>query len=119
MHMPADTDQHVDDEARPDPAHPGSERGADQNRSSGGPRYHGEAWTQADEEPARGSDVPAEEETEDGAFEANDEAIVDEGARGAVFGRGGKGIVERDGVRGEPSNRDRKVDKVDKLTGAR
>jgi hypothetical protein len=107
-----DNNSHVEDEARRDPAHPGSERHADEGRVSGGPRYHGDDWERADEEPARGPEAAAEEDTEDAAFEANDQAITDEGARGAVFGREGKGIVERDGV-SEESNRDRKMDKLE------
>jgi hypothetical protein len=105
-------DDEASDELHADPEHPGSERHADEQRTDdGGPRYHGDQWQKADEEPARGPDEPAEEETAEAAFEANDEQLNDAGTRGAVFGRGGHGKVERDDLRDAPANRDRKLER--------
>lgn len=56
----------------------GGENVADAKRR-GGPRYHGHGWT--DTEPSRGK--------------AKHSELTDPGTRGAVFGRGGTGIVER------------------------
>jgi hypothetical protein len=41
--------EHKVPDVSPDPAHPGSERHADESRP-GGPRYHGDAWETADED---------------------------------------------------------------------
>lgn len=46
-------------------------------------------------------DVPAEEEVRNDVERA-DEELDDPGTRGAVFGKGGKGIVQRDDAPGEP-----------------
>jgi hypothetical protein len=72
---------------------PGSEVAQDQARQEGGPRYHGAGWEQAAEDEERGRSDTADDRTE---LEAADEEIQDPGTRGAVFGREGKGIVERD-----------------------
>jgi hypothetical protein len=82
-------------ETSPAPEHPGSERHADQQRE-GGPRYHGSDWEQAAEDEERGRLTAAESGDTRTELEVADEEIADPGTRGAVFGRGGKGIVERD-----------------------
>lgn len=46
-------------------------------------------------------DVPAEEEVRNDVERA-DEELDDPGTRGAVFGKGGKDIVQRDDAPGEP-----------------
>jgi hypothetical protein len=71
----------------------GSEVAADAARHAGGPRRHGESWEEAAEDEQRGDPNRLEGKNE---HEANDEAIQDPGTRGAVFGRGGQGLVERD-----------------------
>jgi hypothetical protein len=81
--------------AAPAPEHPGSERHADQQRE-GGPRYHGSDWEQAAEDEERGRLTEPQSADTRTELEAADEEIADPGTRGAVFGRGGKGIVERD-----------------------
>ena len=79
--------------ASPQPA--GSEPAADQQRE-GGPRYHGAGWEQAAEDEQKGRVHEAQSADTRTELEIADEAIVDPGTRGAVFGRQGKGIVERD-----------------------
>jgi hypothetical protein len=76
---------------------PGTERHRDEQREDRGPVYHGvRDWTLAEDEADREAlNIPAEEEaTPD--IETADEQISDPGTRGANFGRGGVGIVERD-----------------------
>jgi hypothetical protein len=84
-------------EDKPSPAaKPGTERHRDEQRAYRGPVYHGGDWKDADEEADREAlRVPAEEEVRS-AVETADEEITDPGTRGAVLGRGGVGIVERD-----------------------
>jgi hypothetical protein len=73
------------------------ERRRDDERESHGPVYKGGDWSKADTEHEREAhDLPAEEEVRD-EVERADEELDDPGTRGAVFGKGGKGIVERDG----------------------
>lgn len=72
------------------------ERARDEERDDRGVVYHGADWDRADEEHERGAlDIPAEEEAESD-IERGDDEITEPGARGANFGKGGKGIVERD-----------------------
>lgn len=80
------------------------ERRRDEQRDGHGPVYHGGDWSKADAEHGRDAlDEPAEQEvTSD--VERADEEIQDPGTRGAVFGKGGKGIVERD-MEDEPTAR--------------
>ena len=80
---------------RPDPTHPGSERFADQARD-GGPRYHGAGWQQAAADEGRGRVTGADSADTRTALEQADDEIDEPGARGAVFGRGGQGAVQRD-----------------------
>ena len=78
---------------------PAGERKRDDERPDHGPVYHGGDWSKADQEDGRESiDLPAEEEARDDVERA-DEEIEDPGTRGAVFGKGGVGIVERDNDR--------------------
>jgi hypothetical protein len=77
------------------PAHAGSEREADQQRE-GGPRDHGSDWQQATEDEEHGRRAVAESADTRTEHEAADDEIADPGTRGAVFGRGGTGLVERD-----------------------
>ena len=76
-------------------AHPGSEREADQQRE-GGPRYHGTGWEQAAEDEQKGRIAEPDSADTRSELEAADEEIADPGTRGAVLGKGGVGIVERD-----------------------
>lgn len=72
------------------------ERKRDEERESHGPTYHGGDWSEAETEHGRDAlDIPAEEEVVSDVARA-DEELDDPGTRGAVFGKGGKGIVERD-----------------------
>ena len=85
-------------EANSDPkGEPAGERRRDEARESHGPTYHGGDWSKADEEGDRGEslDMPAEQEVRSDVERA-DEEIDDPGTRGAVFGKAGKGLVERD-----------------------
>jgi hypothetical protein len=69
---------------------------ADEQRPDRGPTYQGGDWDLSDEEqPREALDRPAEEEVESNVERA-DEELDDPGTRGAVFGKGGKGLVERD-----------------------
>jgi hypothetical protein len=80
------------------------ERKRDDERESHGPTYHGGDWSQADNEHGRDAlDESAEQEVANDVERA-DEEIEDPGTRGAVFGKGGKGIVERD-MEDEPTAR--------------
>jgi hypothetical protein len=75
---------------------PAGERRRDDERDSHGPVYRGGDWSQADDEHGRDAlDQPGEQEVANDVERA-DEEIEDPGTRGAVFGKGGKGIVERD-----------------------
>lgn len=81
----------------PSEAPPPGERRRDDERESHGPVYHGGDWSKADHEEEREAlERPAEEEARD-ETERADEELDDPGTRGAVFGKGGKGIVQRDG----------------------
>ncbi|KAB2898294.1 MAG: hypothetical protein F9K40_11575 [Kofleriaceae bacterium] len=72
------------------------ERQRDEERDDRGVVYHGADWDRADEEHERGAlDIPAEEEVASD-IERGDEEITDPGTRGSNFGKGGKGIVQRD-----------------------
>lgn len=72
------------------------ERKRDEERESHGPTYHGGDWSQADKEHGRDAlDENAEQEAASDVERA-DEEIEDPGTRGAVFGKGGKGIVQRE-----------------------
>ena len=73
------------------------ERRRDDERGSHGPAYKGGDWSKADAEGDRGEalDLPAEEEVADPVERAREE-IEDPGTRGAVFGKRGEGLVERD-----------------------
>ena len=71
----------------------GGEKEADEQRE-GGPRYHGAGWEKADQEPARPGDDTS------GNLADADEKITDPGTRGAVFGKGGKGLAQRSGDEG-------------------
>jgi hypothetical protein len=89
-----------DDGKEPNSSHhdqPAGERRRDDERDGHGPVYKGGDWSKADQEGDRGEalDLPAEEEVRSDTERA-DEEIEDPGTRGAVFGRGGVGIVERD-----------------------
>jgi hypothetical protein len=86
-----------------DEQHKGHARGAekpgelhrDESRRDRGPVYHGHDWERADEEAGRESlDEPSEQEAESDVERA-DEDLTEPGTRGAVFGRAGKGLVER------------------------
>jgi hypothetical protein len=69
--------------------HPGSERHADEKRGRGTPRYHGGDWDKAERENEHAVSAATEDEdTED--------RIDDAGTRGAVYGHGGVGKVERE-----------------------
>ncbi|HVV84163.1 MAG TPA: hypothetical protein VHE35_13905 [Kofleriaceae bacterium] len=86
---------------------PAGERRRDDARDSHGPVYHGGDWSKADREDSEGRealDQPAEEEVRSDVDRA-DEALDDPGTRGAVFGKGGKGIVERDDAPDEPTGK--------------
>jgi hypothetical protein len=75
---------------------PAGERHRDEQRSDRGPAYHGGDWSKADQEDGRSAmDLPAEDEVRSD-FDRADEEISDPGTRGAVFGKGGRGLVERD-----------------------
>ncbi len=85
----------VTSQAHADPTHPGSERYADETRE-GGPRYHGTGWKQAEENGKRGRVTAPDSADTRTDLEAADDEVDDPGARGAVFGRGGQGAVQRD-----------------------
>lgn len=78
--------------------HPGSERHADEKRGRGTPRYHGGDWDKAERENEHAVSAATEDEdTED--------QIDDTGTRGAVYGHGGVGKVEREGDSVEPEEK--------------
>jgi hypothetical protein len=86
-----------EESATEDPKHnrPGEVK-RDEERDDRGIVYHGADWDRADEEHERGAlDQPAEEEAESD-IERGDGQVSDRGARGSDFGKGGKGIVQRD-----------------------
>lgn len=83
---------------------PAGERRRDDARDDHGPVYHGGDWSQADAESGREAlDASAEEEVRTDVERA-DEELDDPGTRGAVFGKGGKGIVQRE-IDDEPTAR--------------
>jgi len=67
----------------------------DEQRHDRGPVYHGHDWDTAEHEAGREAlDETAEEEAESNVERA-DEELTEPGTRGAVFGRGGRGLVGR------------------------
>jgi hypothetical protein len=85
-------------------AKPGSERHRDEQRQDRGPVYHGRDWKDADEKPTREAlREPAEDEGTSPLDQA-DEQLDDPGTRGANFGRGGVGLVERDDERSDAAD---------------
>jgi len=94
-----------------DKNHPGSERHADEKRGRGRPRYHGGDWDKAERENERAVSAATEDEdTED--------QIDDAGTRGAVYGHGGVGKVERGGDSVEPEEKVASRDDNDEESGA-
>ncbi len=82
-----------DDSEREDPR--GSEVIADAQRTDDDlPRVHGHGWNE--DEPRDGREMIDNKEDPDPDAPEGDEAIDDPGTRGAVFGKGGRGLVERD-----------------------
>lgn len=90
--IPEDPENATQESARNRPG----ERKRDEERDDRGVVYHGGDWDGADEEHERGAlDAPAEEEGESD-IERGDDEVTEPGARGSNFGKGGKGIVQRD-----------------------
>jgi hypothetical protein len=73
----------------------GSEVAADAKRKGGGPRYHQGTWSKAQRE--RGVVENRPKESPDGDLKP-----MDNGTRGAVFGKGGVGIVQRRDRKAKP-----------------
>lgn len=81
---------------QPDKPRKAGEVRRDEERGAHGATYHGGDWDLASKEHGREAlDESAEEEARD-PIERADEELDDPGTRGANFGKGGKGIVERD-----------------------
>lgn len=87
--------KHEQDDKQPSAAERPGEIHRDEQREDRGPTYHGGDWDLSDQEHGREAlDEPAEREAESNTDRA-DEELTDPGTRGAVFGRGGQGLVGR------------------------
>jgi hypothetical protein len=84
----------------------GSEVAADSRRAGGGPRVRGHGWDDA--EPQDGRDQIDADDPDRDAPEG-DSSLDDPGTRGAVYGKDGKGIVQRDLEHVEPEGEEERT----------